>query len=96
MSHLADEVVGELDSGEAEGGLVHQDIDQALHHRHAANMYLIYLFRSSFASWVGFPVYPEIVYMITQLSCNAPRSCMWEMPDLNPKDPCPRNLVHYQ
>ena len=30
VQRLRDEGVGELDGGEAEGGLVHQDIDQTL------------------------------------------------------------------
>ena len=39
--------------------------------------------RSFFASGIGFPLYPEIFYIITQRSRTASRS-LWEMPDANP------------
>jgi hypothetical protein len=46
---LADKIVGELDGGEAEGGLVHQNVHQALQccclkeHSHEKSVYGVYL-----------------------------------------------------
>ena len=47
-----------------------------------------FFFRSFFSSVVGFPLYTEIFYIISQWSCSA-SGPLWEMPDLNP-EPLPQ------
>ena len=44
---------------------------------------LLFFFKSFFSSGVGFPLFPEIFYIISQWSCSASES-LWEMLDLNP------------
>ena len=45
---------------------------------------ILFFFLSFFVPGVGFPLYPEIFYIITQWSCSASGS-LWEMPDSNPR-----------